>query len=435
MESTKEFTRDEKEEMKLKIRECVTGIYDIQSLRVATGNRLVALFTKKFGMEAGTSFEDEENKELQKTVDQLKKEYRRVADAIASRSVSVNKAISQLKDEAIETVGKDGTKKSEKALVYINSKTDYELVDSYMKLLDSEASLTKVLKEYVEAHPMYERFFKNIKGCGTLMSAMCLAYLDPYKANHVSSFYKYCGLDTVQDTDSEGNLLWIPGYLDQYGEFHRVGNQVREKYRFEIDGVEYDGKVKATDDFDIDGNQIYKTEDGRDCIRSRVVKSVNGDWAQVFEDVETGAEYVGEVMRSEHGRRKGDVEMYEYIDKNGETKLKRGITYNPKLKTKIVEVLTRGVIMAGDPVYSKIYYDYKNRLARSEEHKGKTLMHRERMARRYLAKQFLRNLWVSWREYEGLEVDAPYEVAKLGNKPHHLNQYQMDVYNKQKARA
>ena len=52
------------------------------------------------------------------------------------------------------------------------------------------------------------------------------------------------------------------------------------------------------------------------------------------------------------------------------------------------------------------------------------------MAQRYMIKQFLRNLWTTWRTIEGLEVNYPYEVAKLGNKPHKYNQYQCEQADK-----
>lgn len=59
------------------------------------------------------------------------------------------------------------------------------------------------------------------------------------------------------------------------------------------------------------------------------------DGNELFEDAD-GKPYKGKVVVSEHGRRKGDTEMFEYVDKNGETKLKRGITYNPVLKMYLV---------------------------------------------------------------------------------------------------
>ena len=49
------------------------------------------------------------------------------------------------------------------------------------------------------------------------------------------------------------------------------------------------------------------------------------------------------------------------------------------------------------------------------------------MAKRYMIKQFLRNLWVTWRSLEGLEINEPFEVAKLGQKPHKYNEYQYNM--------
>ena len=40
------------------------------------------------------------------------------------------------------------------------------------------------------------------------------------------------------------------------------------------------------------------------------------------------------------------------------------------------------------------------------------------MATRYAVKMFLRDLWVAWRQLEGLPVSEPYEVAFLGRRPH-----------------
>lgn len=52
------------------------------------------------------------------------------------------------------------------------------------------------------------------------------------------------------------------------------------------------------------------------------------------------------------------------------------------------------------------------------------------MSLRYMMKMFVRNLWTTWRNLEGLPVDEPYEVAKLGNTPHKYNQYQVDMAKK-----
>ena len=159
-------------------------------------------------------------------------------------------------------------------------------------------------------------------------------------------------------------------------------------------------------------------------------KTVDGWEVPGYEDIETGEEYEGDVLIAQHGRRKGDTEMFEYTTKDGEKATKRGITYNPILKTKLMGVLTGCLLKAKDPTYSTIYYDYRARLDNSPEHKDKKDGHKSMMAQRYMIKQFLRNLWTTWRTIEGLEVNYPYEVAKLGNKPHKYNQYQCEQADK-----
>lgn len=394
------------------IRNAVANIYDMQALRIAAGNRLISSFHKDLGVEPGespASLEngDAEDKEKLKLLQQLKSEYKLITDAVAEMKISTKKSVAK--------------NVADNPDAYIRDIADYNLVDAYMLLNLSEDKLTKVLEPFVKSHPMWSEFFEPIKGCGVLMSAVCIAYLDPYKAKHVSSFYRYCGLDTVQDTDKEGNkLFWTAD-----------GNKrkVRMKVIFvTTDGMNYIGKQPhETTEMDMDGNVLWVGEHGEQLIQQFVERNVNGEDLPVFEDIETGEEYVGDVTVAEHGRRKGDTEMFEYVDKDGKRAMKRGLTYNPVLKTKLMGVLTGCLLKAKDPTYSNIYYDYKRRLDENVRTKDLTAGHKNMMAQRYMIKQFLRNMWVTWRELEGLEVDEPYEVAKLGHKPHGLNEYQCMV--------
>lgn len=117
----------------------------------------------------------------------------------------------------------------------------------------------------------------------------------------------------------------------------------------------------------------------------------------------------GRSKRSEHLIDK------EYTAKDGTVKTKKSITYNPFLKTKLCGVLAPSFIKAGkDNPYSKIYYDYKNRLENHPAHKDKTKLHRNNMALRYAVKRFLVDLHIAWRTLEGLSVSEEYAVAKLG---------------------
>lgn len=343
---------------KEQIRNLIANIYNVQKLRIAAGNRVVQNFYQRLGIKPGESPEDD--KENQRLIQILKKEYKRITDGVIDSGKTPHSIISLLL-------------KDKEPIQYISSDLDYNLVKSYMMLIESEDLQVKVLSKEVQKHPMWDKFFKDIKGCGPLMAGVCLAYLDPRKADHVSSFYRYCGLDTVQSKDKDGNYL-------------------------------------------------YKAMDG--SFRDLVMK-VDGTDVHYY-DCETGEEYYGNVQAKMHGRRKGDVEEFEYTDKNGNKSIKKGITYNPIIKTKLMGVLT-GCFLKSKGEYADIYYDYKNKLEHGKRYEGLSAGQINMMAQRYMIKQFLRNLWVTWRTHEGLIVDFPYEVEKLGNRPHKYNDYQCRV--------
>lgn len=64
--------------------------------------------------------------------------------------------------------------------------------------------------------------------------------------------------------------------------------------------------------------------------------------------------------------------------------------------------------------YGEIYYNYRSRLNNHPDHKEKTDLHKQRMAIRYTAKQFLCDYYEHARRLEGLTVYDTYAEAKLG---------------------
>lgn len=394
--------------LKQQIRCLIANVYDLQKLRISAGNRLVQSFYLQLGVAPSTS-PDDVDKEEKKMIDRLKAEYKRITDAVAENNKSIKSNIKALRESDEEG----------KRLTLIRNDQDFKLVESYTYLLKAEEESTKSLDKYVKQHKLWDAFFADIKGCGTLMSAVCIAYLDPYVAKYPSSFFRYCGMDTVQDEDKDGNKL----YLEKV-EGVVTSVKVREAYGYYSSEGQYFGKVQMTDNLSDEGNILFKGEDGGLYEQRQLTKVVDGQEMLIYEEVESGSEYVGDVIVSQHGRKMGDTEMVEYIDADGNRKLKRSITYNPFVKTKLMGVLTGCLIKAKDPVYSKIYYDYKARLDNSPRYEGYTPAHKNMMAQRYMIKQFLRNLHTEWRHLEGLPIYEPYEVEKLGNKPHHLNERQ-----------
>ena len=115
-------------------------------------------------------------------------------------------------------------------------------------------------------------------------------------------------------------------------------------------------------------------------------------------------------------RKKEHLEESDYIDKDGVIPTKKGITFNPFLKTKLVGVLGSSFVKqpADKCKYRKVYDDYKHRLEHMDAHKEKSKGHRHNMAVRYMIKIFLIDLYNEWRSLEGLPVAPTYNEAKLG---------------------
>lgn len=310
------------------IRTLVDSVYDVQSTRISMGNRIVAALRTqgiimaddpqgvKEGLDKrpkGKSQEekDKEDKEKNRIIMEVLSEYKAVTKAYIEKYDSRGNISKALRD-----VGANNT--------YVQTEFIYKLVGTYVSLADTEKQMSDICAKEVQKHPLWDAFFKDIKGCGPLMSASCIAYLDPYAARYASSFWRYCGLDVVVD--------------------------------------------------------------------------------------ENGT----------HGRGKGDTYEVDYIDKYGKPARKRTLGYNPKLKSKVVEVLGSSFLKVGrDTKYAQAYYDYRNRLENRPDCNDLKPVVMHRRAMRYMAKLFLQDLWVAWRTLEGLPVGESYAEAMLHRAPHH----------------
>ena len=102
-----------------------------------------------------------------------------------------------------------------------------------------------------------------------------------------------------------------------------------------------------------------------------------------------------------------------YIDADGNEQTKKGISFNPFLKTKLIGVLGSSFVKTKGP-YRDIYDDYKHRITHMPAHSEKSKAHLNNMAIRYTVKRFLTDLYVAWRKLEGLPVADEYSKGKLG---------------------
>lgn len=132
--------------------------------------------------------------------------------------------------------------------------------------------------------------------------------------------------------------------------------------------------------------------------------------------------------------------MKKYIDRDGNVKEKKSITYNPQLKSILLGVLASCILRANIRTdkktgivtvtgeYANAYMDYKNR--KRNQFPNYSASHINKMALNYMMRQFVKKLWVAWREVEGLTVPESYEEKFLGMKPHKfptIDYYQKNI--------
>lgn len=300
------------------LRLMVRGAYDLQALRMQMGLRLCANFRAKLSDQpAEDDGDDEMSEEAKRIVVMLKDSHKRLTDGVArNRTLPAQKGFTG--DELIST------------------HAELTLVDQYVRIEMQETSAFRQMEGLLSPIPIYRDYLAGVVGVGPAMAGVIVSTLDPHKAQYVSSFWKYAGIDV-------------------------------------------------------------------------------------------GSDGAGRSRRAEH------LVDREYTDSNGETAVRKGITYNPWLKTKLVGVLAGSFLRSGSP-WRKVYDDYRHRLetdpARSRCTVGEWKKRRaagedvsklwtpgriNNAAKRYMVKMFLADLWANWRRMEGLPVTPTYQEAKLGH--------------------
>lgn len=218
------------------VRIMTRSAYDAQKLRMMVGNRLVANFKARLGLDLTRPEADqaEEEKEAMKMLSQLRAEYDRLADCFRSKKA---------REVAF----------SENRL--LTSDTSYYLADEYFGLLANEEKNFRNLGKVLEEVPIYAEFLKDVRGCGPAMSGVIISELDPHKARTPSSFWKYCfpagvmvatpGRQVPIETILPGDVV-----LNAYGEEVLVKKTMRRSYAGELYTIKAEGMlpVPATDE-------------------------------------------------------------------------------------------------------------------------------------------------------------------------------------------
>jgi len=83
--------------------------------------------------------------------------------------------------------------------VMTEERAEYYFAIPIERFRDAEAHCQKRLAAEVKGVPVWESYLKNVKGIGPCMAAGLISMLDPRKAEHASSFWRYFGMDVRED--------------------------------------------------------------------------------------------------------------------------------------------------------------------------------------------------------------------------------------------
>lgn len=167
---------DTQEDARESFTDLVRSAYQMQKTRIQMGNRLVASFRQKLGLD-----NDEPTSKQEKNVlREVKQRYKLVTEGIARKQVR---------------------KAKDKRFTYdsvISDHAEVSLCTTYFRLTDSERDLFEAVKRKVESYPIWDAFFQDVNGIGPKMTSVMISEFDPTKGKYVSSFWAYAGLDTVE---------------------------------------------------------------------------------------------------------------------------------------------------------------------------------------------------------------------------------------------
>ncbi len=194
---------------------------------------------------------------------------------------------------------------------------------------------------------------------------------------------------------------------------------------------------KMLKDFPIYTNWLKGVKGIRQVIAARIISSYDIHRA---ETVSKMWQYTGlnpgyvrgkKVMKKGEATKSGYEIIKEYKNKKGELecivltdelirgdKLTPGFVapFNKNLRTAMCGVLAGSFIKAQGYYALEFYYPYKARLEQEDGWRDEKPGHRDRAAKRYMIKMFLKDLYAAWRELEGLPVREPYQEEYLQHK-------------------
>lgn len=206
----------------------VSTAYQLQSLRVQTGLRVVGNAKVKLGQEPGSK-ETEISPAAQDILTDLRKSYDRISDVLGGRALRKG-----------TTFPGDGL---------LTDTAEYTLAQTYFMLLDREEATFKLFDSMVESHPMGP-WFDSVRGIGGAISAVMLSEVDLDRSANLGNLYAYCGLDVVVSEKKDPTT----------GEITLVGEARSRKAHHLVDREYIDAKGKEASRKSITYNEFLHTK-------------------------------------------------------------------------------------------------------------------------------------------------------------------------------
>ena len=390
------------------IKPIVQGIEQLQRLRIGAGNRIAAIHRQRISEETdiselGTMSPAEREameKEYASTLEKLQKEYARVTDGLIEKNYRRSK------------IGHLPTPKKFQPTSLINTYSELLLVDQYIRFIENEEINIAQLERALEEYPIWTQYLKELGGIGPKLGGVIISEIDIYRTKYVSNLWVYAGLDTVvygEYVDEKGNTVQVS--IAEIQAFYDVNS---EETPMMIGGRPVTLKTKGRDRSRVSlVMREYKTAQGDTALRNSI--TFNPYLKTKLIGV-LGASFLKQSSTTVDGERMGTGAREELAKTLG-WKPKEGLGVTMK-KAEVIKFLREQghTVETSIGRFAKIYYDYRHRIENSlkPEHQGLTAGHIHNMAVRYMVKQFLRELYVVWRNMEGLPIYKDYATAKLG---------------------
>ncbi len=335
------------------IRCSIRTLQDMQKIRIQNGNRLVASFRNKIGLDTNTintknddGLVIEEDHEAENFLNELRNEYKRITDGIVkvTRKIKIDSPL-------------------------ISNYGELILISAYEKQLEAEIDIEKTIKEELKNIPLWNEWLLNVRGIGPIIAGTIISEIDIHKSNSISALYKYCGIDVVVFEDEHGNIV-------EEGRSKKKHHLVPKSYTNRA------GEVINT--VGITYNPLIKTK--LLGVLGPVFIKLGGEYRDVYDDYKHRLEH--------HPKHCTKYVIYRndilHSDEEFESEKDANICIKILNKVKIDDAVFTVKML------------------------GKSKKHRHNMAVRYMIKEFLADLWTVWRSLEGLPIRGTYAEEKLG---------------------